>query len=154
EVHRQQAVRRYAGGSSVKLELADWDANAVGAQVAQSEDSAAIRHADDAHLFDRPVAQDLLNMTLASDRQVHSTRPAVNVTELQTGFADGRVVHDGHESRRVRHDRAVEEGLVDVQQVDQVNIALQVGGLVPELLHHPAKLEVLRLGHIWNQAHQ
>ena len=76
------------------------------------------------------------------------------MAEFQTGFADGRVVHDGQEARRVRHDRAVEEGFVVVQQVDQVDVAVQVGGLVPELLQDAAELEVLRLGRVRDQPHQ
>ena len=76
------------------------------------------------------------------------------MAELQAGLGDGRVVHDGQEPRRVRHQRAVEERLVVVQQADQVDVALQVGGLVPELLQDAAELEVLRLGHVRDQPHQ
>ena len=122
EVHRQQALRRHAGRRRVELQLADGDAHAVGAQVAQAEDAAAVGHADDAHVLDRPVAQHLLDVPLARDRQVHAARPAVDVAELQAGLADGRVVHDGQEARRVRHQRAVEERLVVVEQVDQVDV--------------------------------
>ncbi len=154
EVHRQQALRRHAGRRRVELQLADGDAHAVGAQVAQAEDAAAVGHADDAHVLDRPVAQHLLDMPLARDRQVHAARPAVDVAEFQAGLGDGRVVHDGQETRRVRHQRAVEERLVVVHQADQVDVALQVGGLVPELLQDPAELEVLRLGRVRDQPHQ
>ena len=58
-----------------------------------------------------------LTCPLRRDRQVHAARPAVDVAEFQAGLGDGRVVHDGQEAGRVRHERAVEEGLVVVQQV-------------------------------------
>jgi len=147
-------VRRHAGGRRVELQLADGDAHAVGPQVAQAEDAAAVGHADDAHVLDRPVSQHLLNMPFARDGQIHAARPAVDVAELQACLGDGRVVHDGQEPRRVRHQRAVEERLVVVQQLDQVDVALQVRGLVAELLQDPAELEVLRLGRVRDQPHQ
>ena len=47
DVHRQQVLRRHGGAGGVELELADRDAHAVGAQVAQAEDALAGRGADD-----------------------------------------------------------------------------------------------------------
>jgi hypothetical protein len=68
EVHRQQALRRDAGRRGVELQLADRDAHAVGAQVAQPEDAAAVGHADDPHVLHRPVTQHLFDMPFARDR--------------------------------------------------------------------------------------
>ena len=76
------------------------------------------------------------------------------MAELQAGLGDRRVVHDGQETGWVRHQRAVEERLVVVQQLDQVDVALQVRGLVAELLEDAAELEVLRLGRVGDQPHQ
>ena len=72
-------------------------------------------------------------MAAALDREVHAARAAEEVAELEAGLADRRIVDDGQETGRVRHDGAVEERLVVVEQVHQVDVAVDVGVLVPEL---------------------
>jgi hypothetical protein len=58
------------------------------------------------------------------------------MAELQTGFADGRVVHNREKARRVRHDGSVEERLVVVEQVHEIDITIEVCVLLAELHHH------------------
>ena len=65
EIHRQQVLRRHAGAGGVELQLADGDAHAVGAQVAQAEDAAAVGDADEPDVLLRPVSQDLLHLAAA-----------------------------------------------------------------------------------------
>ena len=134
DVHRQQVLRRHGGAGRVELQLADGDAHAVGAQVAQAEDALAGRGADDAHVLDRPVPQHVLDPALVLERHVQAARPAEDVAELQARLADRRGVDDRQEPRRVGHQHLVEERLVGVEQLDQVDVALQVGGLLAELL--------------------
>jgi len=98
------------------VQFSDWNAHAVGAQVAQAKDAAAVGHADELHVFDRPVAQHFLDMPLAGDRQIHPSRSAEDVIELQAGLRDRRIVDNLEEAGWVRHQGAVEECLVRIEQ--------------------------------------
>jgi hypothetical protein len=60
------------------------------------------------------------------------------VTELEAGFADGRVIDDRQKARWIGHDRPIKERLVVVEEIDQVDVAVKVGALVTKLHHHPA----------------
>jgi len=118
EIHRQQPLRRDAGRYGVELQLADRYPHAVGAQVTQAQDAPAVGDADEPHVFDRPITQHLFDMPASLDRQVHAAWTAEDVAELQASLADGGVVHDRHEPRRIGHDRAVKQRLVMVEQID------------------------------------
>ena len=65
------------------------------------------------------------------------------MAEFQAGFADGRVVDDRQEARGIGHQRPVEQRLVVIEQTDQVDVAVDVAGLVPKLLQHALELHVL-----------
>ena len=152
EVHGQQVLRRHAGAGGVELQLADGDARAVCAKVAQAEDAAAVGDADEPNVFLRPVLQNLLHLAAARDRKIHAARLAVDVAELQAGLADGRVVHDRQKARRVRHDGPVEERFVVIEQIDEIDVAIEVGVLVAELHHHATQLQVLGLRDVGHEA--
>ena len=141
-MHRQEVLRRHAGAGGIELQLADRDAHAVGAQVAQAEDAFAGRDADDADVLDRPVAQHVLDPALVLERHVQAVRPTEDVPELQACLADRRAVDDRQEPRRVRHQHSVEERLVGVQQLDQEDVSFQVGGLLAELLQRALDLRL------------
>ena len=64
QVHRQQAFGRHACRRSIELQLADRNAHAVGAQIAEAENPAGVGHAVNPHVFDGPVAQHLLDVPL------------------------------------------------------------------------------------------
>ena len=61
EIHGQQVLRRHARTGGVELQLADGDAGAVSAQIAEAEDASAVRDADEPDILLRPVSQDLLH---------------------------------------------------------------------------------------------
>jgi hypothetical protein len=77
------------------------------------------------------------------ERYVQAARAAEDVPELQAGLADRRVVDDRQETRRVGHQHLVEERLGGVEQLDQVDVAFQVGGLLAELLRRAPDLGLL-----------
>ncbi len=154
EVHRQQVLRRHSGAGGIELQLADGDARAVCAQITESKDSAAVRHADEPNVFLRPVFQNLLHLAAPRDRQIHAPPPSVDMAELQACFADGRVVHNREKARRVRHDGSVEERLVVVEQIYEINITLEVCVLIAELQHHALQLQFLCFRYIGNEADQ
>jgi len=153
QVHRQETFRRHTRRRRVELQLSDWNAHAVGAQVAQAEDAAGVGHADEPHLLDWPVAQHLPDVPLTSDRQIHPVRAAQDVVELQAGFADRRVVHDIEEAGRVRHQGAIEQHLVRVEQIHQVDEPFEVCGFFLELQQDPGQLGFHRLRHVGMSAH-
>ena len=64
------------------------------------------------------------------------------MAELLTGLSDCRRVHDGHESRRVGHQHAIEERLVGVLELRQVDVALEVSCLAVELRERSFELRV------------
>ena len=101
-----------------------------------------------------PVAQDLLHASLVVDGDVHAARAPEDVVELQAGLADGRVIDDRQEAGRIRHQGAVEQRLVLVEQPDQVDVAIEIGGLVSELLKDAPQLHVLVLDDIRQQTSQ
>ena len=98
--------------------------------------------------------ENLLHLAAARDREIHATRLAVDVAELQACLADGRVVHNREKSRRVRHDGSVEEGLVMVEQIDEVDVAIEVRVLLAELHHHASQLQFLGLRYVGYEANQ
>ena len=86
------------------------------------------------------------------NRQIHATGLAVDMAELQTRLADGRIVHNREKARRVRHYRSIEERFVMVEQIDQVYVALD--GLCPScssLQHDPLQLDFIGLRYTRNE---
>jgi hypothetical protein len=59
ERDRQRVGRMDAGAGRVERELADRDAHAERAEIAEPENALAVGHDDEAHACTRPVAQDL-----------------------------------------------------------------------------------------------
>ena len=87
--HRQRSCRVDAGARDVERELADRDPHAVGAEVAEAEDAAAVGEDRDIDVGDGERVEDVLDMALVLDRQVET---AVVVreerAELLAGGAD------------------------------------------------------------------
>ena len=48
------------------------------------------------------------------------------MAELETGFPDGRVIHDRQKPRRIGHHSPIEERLVMVEEIDQIDVAIEV----------------------------
>jgi len=74
------------------------------------------------------------------------------VAEFQTGLADRRIINDRQKVRRVGHDRPIEQRLVVVEQINQVDVALEVASLGAELHPHPVQLHIHALGDVRHQA--
>jgi len=152
KVHREQVLRRNSCAGGVQLQFSNGDAGAVCTKIPEAEDATGIGDANEPDIFLGPVSQDLLHLAAPRDRQIHATRLTVNVTKLETGFPDGWVVNDGQKARRIGHYSPVEKCFVVVEQIDQVNVAIEVRVLVSELHHYPAQLQVLGFGNIGYQA--
>ena len=118
EIHGQQVLWRHSGAGGVQLQLADGDAGAVSAEIAEAKDAPAIRDTDEPDILLRPVSQDLLHAAAARHRQIHAARLAIDVAELETRLSDGWVIDDRQKARRIGHDRPIEERLVMVEEID------------------------------------
>ena len=102
EVHGQQPLRRDARSRGIKLQFANGDTHSVGSQIAEAKDPARIGYADEPHVLNGPVAKHFLDVTLASDRKVHSAQAAQDMVELQAGLTNGWVVNDFEKASRAR----------------------------------------------------
>lgn len=88
------------------------------------------------------------------DRDVHAARPTKDVAEFQAGLADGGVVDDRQEARGIGHQGAIEQRLVVIEEPDQIDVAIDVAGLVPELLQYALELHVLGFDGVGQQPGQ
>lgn len=154
EEHRQQARRRDGCACGVELQLADRDAHPVRADVAESENPAAGRHADEAHIALRPVAQHVGDPAFHIAGNVHPARAVIQVAELQAGIRYGRIVADRDEAPRVRHDRPVEHRLVARFEINQVDVAREIVAEPVEVRQHAFDLAVERLDRVRQQPFQ
>ena len=125
EHHRQAAPRMHAGAPGIERELADRDAHAVRAQVAQAEDALAVGDHDDADVALRPVAQHLRDLAAVVGADEQAARPLEDVAELLAGEADGRRVDERHDLVGMLGDDAEEQRLVAVVQRVQVDELLE-----------------------------
>ena len=89
---RQGAIGIDAGAQHVERQLADGDAHAVGAQVPEAQDAAAVRDHDDVDLVLRPVVHHVLEIGHLRGAEIHAPGAAVDVTEVAAGLAHGRRV--------------------------------------------------------------
>ncbi len=145
ESHRQTARRVDSGARRVESELADRNAHAVRAEVAEPEDALAIGHHDHPDVLVRPVAEQLAHPAPVVARDEHPTRPAEDVTVLLAGAADGRGVDQRHQLFEMIDHHAVEQRLVPVLQTHQIAILLERTCLLADVLHHAAHLVALGL---------
>ena len=110
-------MRRDAARSDVERELADRDAHSVRAEIAQTEDARAVRHADHVHVVVRPVVHHSREEPAVLGAEVHAARAAELRAELLAHVADGGRVDERGELGRVLHQHAVVQRLVAVVQI-------------------------------------
>jgi len=77
-------------------------------------------------VFLPPVFQNLPYLVAPRDREIHAARLMIDMVELQTCFAYGRVAHNREKARRVGHDRSIEERFVVVEQIVEMDVAFEV----------------------------
>ena len=94
EDNRQRAAGINTGAGGVKGELADRNAHAVDAEVAEAENTLAVSHDDHVDRFLRKILEDLAHVALVFDRQVEALREAEEVAELLADFADRRRIDE------------------------------------------------------------
>jgi len=123
-----------AGTGHVERQLADGDAHPPGALVAETEDALVVGDHDQADVLVGEVAQarrDAVDVVRSEPDPAHV---AHDVAEALAGFTDRRGVDDGHQLGEVLHQHPVEQHLVAVQQACQADVALEVVGLLANVL--------------------
>ncbi len=126
-------MRRHAGAGGVERQLADRDAHAARAEIAEPEDALAVGHDDEAHILRRPVAEDLADPAARRDRQVHAAGFSENMREFLARLAHRRRVDQRHVGRRIRHQHRVEQCLVARLQIRQHEVFLQIAVEIGDL---------------------
>jgi hypothetical protein len=97
EEDRQRDRRMQAGAGGVERELADRDAHAAGALVAQPEDAFAVAHDDDVDAVKARVFEDAADAVLQGKAQEQPARLAEDEAELLTAKPYRRRIDNGHQ---------------------------------------------------------
>jgi hypothetical protein len=125
EEDRQRAAGVDAGAGGVERELADRDAHAAGALIAEAEDALAVADADHPHVVEPRAGEDLGDAGAVGPAQEQTARVAPDLREALAALADGRGVDQRQQLGRVAHEHGVEQGLVGVLEVAEEGVALE-----------------------------
>ena len=126
EQDRQGAGGVDAADQRVERELADRDAHAADALVADAEDALAVGDDDDVDLLLGPVAQRLPQELAVRPGQVEAAGTPPDLGEAPAALGHRRRVDERECLRDVRGEQRVEEALVAVLQRAQVDVAVEV----------------------------
>src|SRR6185369_5631846 len=130
ENDRQRRRRMNPRAHRVQRQLADRDAHAADAEIAEPEDALAVGHDHDADVLRTEVRQCRVDGIALRIRDVQPARPAIDAAVRLARLADHRRVDDRHHLDQVFVEQPIERGLVAILQRDQVNVALEVGSLL------------------------
>ncbi len=134
EAHRQALRRMEARAGHVEGELADRDAHAPGAEIAETEDALVVGDDQEPDVAERRVFQDLAHAIDVVGRDPDATRRAQNVAELLAGEAHRRGVDDRQQLAEVLDQHAVEEHLVQIVEAPEPDVLLEIARLGADVL--------------------
>jgi hypothetical protein len=134
-----------AGRGGVDGDLADGNAHAPRALVAQAQDALIVRDDDEPHVFAPPVAQHLVDAATMLRRDPEPPRPPEDVAELLAGAAHRRRVDDGEKLFQVLAQHVMKQMLVAVLERSEPDIALEGIGLAREVLVDAPRLLLERV---------
>ena len=149
----QAQARVDSGAGRVERQLADRNAHALSALVAEAEDALAVGHDDDAGAA-RPVPEHPGDPAAIVGGNEQAARPLEDPAEALARESDGRRVDDRLYLIHVIADHAEEQRLVAVVQRVQRDILVERIGQVPQLLKHALHLLLLRVDMRRQQAAQ
>ncbi len=118
----------------IKGQLADGDAHAASALVAEPEDALAVADDDDAHGVEQRIGEDVAEPMAVGIAEEQATGLAPDLAEPLATFPDGRRVDQRQQLAEIVGEQAIEQGLVGVEQVAQEGVALEVAA---ERSQHP-----------------
>ena len=141
EGDRQREGGMQTARGRVEGQLADGDAHAAGALVAEAEDALVVGHDDEADVRVGRVAQDLRDAVDVGGRDPDAARASDDVAELLAGLAHRGRVDDGHELFEMVGQEPIEERRVAVLERGQADVLLE--GVVLALDVLPLELHLL-----------
>ena len=142
-----------AGTGRVERELADRNAHAVGAEVAEAENALAVGDDDELGAV-RPVGEDLGNSAAVIGRDEQAARPLEDQAVFLTGEADRRCVDQRLDLVDVVADHPEEQRLVAIVQRIERDIFLQITGQAAEVDEDALGLRLHRQDTRWEEAAQ
>lgn len=83
-------------------------------EIAEPENTLAVRHNDRAYVVLGPIFNDLVHVTLVVDADEQASRSSVNQSELLTRQTNRRGVDQGHHLLDILAEETIEEPLVSV----------------------------------------
>ncbi len=152
EADRQRLRGVDPRGGHVERELADRDAHAARALVAEAEDALVVRHHDEAHVLVRGVGEHLGHAAPVLGRDPEAACAPEDPAVLLAGLAHGGRVDDRQELLEVVPEHLVEEVLVAVLEGGEADEALEGLGLAGDVAVGPAGLLLHRAHHVGEQA--
>mmetsp|Transcript_12406 Transcript_12406/g.35880 ORF Transcript_12406/g.35880 Transcript_12406/m.35880 type:complete len:314 (+) Transcript_12406:992-1933(+) len=136
DVHGQAPSGVHPSAGRVERQLANGNAHAIRSQVAEAEDTFAIRDDNGLHLamLGSISSEDLRDSPLIVDGQVQTPGSSqVKFGPCLAGCTDGWCVHVGHALSCVLGQESKEEALVDVLNALQVAVLVQRFTLLPKV---------------------
>jgi len=103
-----------AADQRIERELADGNAHASHALVADTQDAFAVGDHNDVHFVVWAVAQQIRNAVAQRIGNEQAARPAINLAEVLASERDYRCVHNGHQFFDVIADHPIEKRFVGV----------------------------------------
>ena len=129
-----QALRRMdARARDVEGQLADGDAHAADALIAQPEDAFVVGRHDQADVVVRRVPEDARDVVHVIGRDPEAARAAIDLAELLTRLAHRGRVDDGHQLGDVIDQHAIEQHLVAIVQARHPDVLLERSALGADL---------------------
>jgi hypothetical protein len=105
-----------AGATGVKCELADGNAHAAGALVAEAEDALSVAHHDDLDAVVSGMGDDLLDHVAMRPAQEQPARIIMVVAIFLAALSDRRCIDERQKLGEVAGEQRVEQRLVHVLQ--------------------------------------
>ena len=139
ECHRQAGLWIDAGARGVERQLADRDAHAVGAQIAEPQDALAVGDDDDADVFLRPVGEDSADPPAIGRGDEEASRFPGDVRERLARLTDRRRVDDRQDPIDVGEHSPVEEPFVPLLQRRQQHVSVDIPRQPLQVLEHPLR---------------
>ncbi len=113
------------GASDVERKLADRDAHATAALIAETEDAFVVSGHDQPDVPEGRVPENGRDLVHVVRSDPEPARRAIDAAELLARLTDGRRVNDGHQLRDVVDQHPIEEDLVAIVQARETDVALE-----------------------------
>ena len=132
EDDRQRRRRMQSGAGGVERELADRNAHAAGALVAEAEDALAVADDDGLDAVEARIGEDAADVGLVRVAEKQAAGLAENAGKLLAAETDRRRIDDRHHLFDVAGQQRVEQSLVAILQAAQEDVFLDIAAELAE----------------------